>query len=202
MPTSSILFFTRHLANLALEALHKQVLPFLLRRLKEDVLSDLPPKIIQDYYCDLSDLQKQLYEDFTQSHAHQEAQEVVNSEGSKGKGQQHIFQSLQYLRKLCNHPALVLKEDGAAERVLAKFRNKHSNAAPLRDLQHAPKLQALRHVSILSTEIHILRVHFLGNFYLIAVLEDLQSLLPRGSNQKAQISTMHRETLGSPSTAC
>jgi TATA-binding protein-associated factor len=42
---------------LALEALHKQVLPFLLRRLKEDVLHDLPPKIIQDYYCELSDLQ-------------------------------------------------------------------------------------------------------------------------------------------------
>ena len=42
---------------LALEALHKQVLPFLLRRLKEDVLNDLPPKIIQDYYCELSDIQ-------------------------------------------------------------------------------------------------------------------------------------------------
>lgn len=50
---------------LALEALHKQVLPFMLRRLKEDVLSDLPPKIIQDYYCELGDLQKQLYMDFT-----------------------------------------------------------------------------------------------------------------------------------------
>lgn len=32
---------------LALEQLHKQVLPFLLRRVKEDVLHDLPPKIIQ-----------------------------------------------------------------------------------------------------------------------------------------------------------
>ena len=46
---------------LALEALHKQVLPFLLRRLKEDVLHDLPPKIIQDYYCELSDLQVTTY---------------------------------------------------------------------------------------------------------------------------------------------
>jgi TATA-binding protein-associated factor len=46
---------------LALEALHKQVLPFLLRRLKEDVLHDLPPKIIQDYYCELSDLQASIY---------------------------------------------------------------------------------------------------------------------------------------------
>ena len=43
---------------LAMESLHKQVLPFMLRRLKEDVLSDLPPKIIQDYYCELSDLQR------------------------------------------------------------------------------------------------------------------------------------------------
>ena len=42
---------------LAMEALHRQVLPFLLRRMKEDVLQDLPPKIIQDYYCTLSPLQ-------------------------------------------------------------------------------------------------------------------------------------------------
>lgn len=40
-----------------METLHRQVLPFILRRLKEDVLKDLPPKIIQDYYCDLSPLQ-------------------------------------------------------------------------------------------------------------------------------------------------
>ncbi|CAH3137862.1 unnamed protein product [Pocillopora meandrina] len=45
---------------LAMEALHRQVLPFLLRRLKEDVLQDLPPKIIQDYYCELSPLQVSL----------------------------------------------------------------------------------------------------------------------------------------------
>jgi TATA-binding protein-associated factor len=52
---------------LALEALHKQVLPFLLRRMKEDVLDDLPPKIIQDYYCELSPLQAHLYETFGKS---------------------------------------------------------------------------------------------------------------------------------------
>jgi len=33
--------------TLALERLHRQVLPFLLRRVKQDVLKDLPPKIIQ-----------------------------------------------------------------------------------------------------------------------------------------------------------
>jgi TATA-binding protein-associated factor len=45
---------------LALEALHRQVLPFVLRRMKEDVLDDLPPKIIQDYECELSEVQKML----------------------------------------------------------------------------------------------------------------------------------------------
>lgn len=49
---------------LAMEALHRQVLPFLLRRMKEDVLQDLPPKIIQDYYCNLSPLQVLLLHHF------------------------------------------------------------------------------------------------------------------------------------------
>ena len=44
-----------------MEALHKQTLPFLLRRVKEDVLQDLPPKIIQDYYCELSPLQVSIF---------------------------------------------------------------------------------------------------------------------------------------------
>lgn len=51
----NLIFFL--LGVLAMEALHRQVLPFLLRRMKEDVLQDLPPKIIQDYYCNLSPLQ-------------------------------------------------------------------------------------------------------------------------------------------------
>ena len=50
---------------LAMEALHRQVLPFLLRRMKEDVLQDLPPKIIQDYYCNLSPLQVLLLHHFS-----------------------------------------------------------------------------------------------------------------------------------------
>lgn len=53
--TSRIFFFLS--GALAMEALHRQVLPFLLRRMKEDVLQDLPPKIIQDYHCDPSPLQ-------------------------------------------------------------------------------------------------------------------------------------------------
>ncbi|KAJ6608621.1 hypothetical protein B0H10DRAFT_1920958 [Mycena sp. CBHHK59/15] len=130
-------------AALALEALHKQVLPFLLRRLKEDVLHDLPPKIIQDYYCELSDVQKYLYDNFSKSQAHASAEEAVQSDGGD-KQQQHIFQSLQYLRKLCNHPAFVLKDD--AEAIRAALGKAANQADGLHDIQHAPKLLALRQI--------------------------------------------------------
>lgn len=131
-------------AALALEALHKQVLPFLLRRLKEDVLNDLPPKIIQDYYCELSDLQKSLYDEFSKSNAAESVNGVLQGGEEQGGGQKHVFQSLQYLRKLCNHPALILKDDvQATKKALAKIHAKDSNEG-LHDIQHAPKLLALK----------------------------------------------------------
>jgi TATA-binding protein-associated factor len=52
---------------LALDALHKQVMPFILRRTKAQVLQDLPPKIVTDVMCSLSAIQHALYEDFQES---------------------------------------------------------------------------------------------------------------------------------------
>ena len=71
-----------------LEQLHKQVLPFILRRLKTDVLKDLPEKVIQDYTFQLTDLQSSLL------HAYQ----------AETHGQ---LEELSYLRKLSTHPCLV-----------------------------------------------------------------------------------------------
>jgi TATA-binding protein-associated factor len=108
-------------------------------------LNDLPPKIIQDYYCELSDLQKQLYDEFSQSQARSAAEEAVQAGTSdSSKETTHVFQSLQYLRKLCNHPALVLRSGSAVmSAALAKVgADKNPNA--LSDIQHAPKLLALK----------------------------------------------------------
>ncbi|KAG0207805.1 TATA-binding protein-associated factor mot1 [Mortierella sp. GBA30] len=130
---------------LALEALHKQVLPFLLRRLKEDVLSDLPPKIIQDYYCELSDLQKQLYEEFSKSQIKHEVEEELTEETKVSDSPQkatHIFQALQYLRKLCNHPLLVVNERHPEYTKVMKQLKSHNQS--IHDISFAPKLQALR----------------------------------------------------------
>ena len=128
---------------LAIEALHKQVLPFLLRRLKEEVLNDLPPKILQNYYCDLSELQKKLFEDFTRKQG-KKLQDEAGRDDKEAK--QHIFQALQYMRKLCNSPALVMKPEHAyyaeTQRLLGK------QGTSLEDHTHAPKLTALRDLLI------------------------------------------------------
>ncbi|KAH7135633.1 hypothetical protein B0J11DRAFT_518810 [Dendryphion nanum] len=124
---------------LAIEALHKQVLPFLLRRLKEEVLDDLPPKIIQNYYCDLSDLQRKLFEDFTKK----ESKEIQSKAGSADReAKQHIFQALQYMKKLCNSPALVIKPTHKHYDQTQKYLKQHNTS--IEDIAHAPKLSALK----------------------------------------------------------
>jgi TATA-binding protein-associated factor len=123
---------------LAIEALHKQVLPFLLRRLKEEVLNDLPPKILQNYYCDLSDLQRRLFDDF----GRKEKRRVQDAAADKSvEGKRHIFQALQYMRKLCNSPALVVKD---THRQFAQITQQLAKqGSTLQDIAHAPKLTAL-----------------------------------------------------------
>ncbi|XP_065898514.1 TATA-binding protein-associated factor 172-like isoform X2 [Dysidea avara] len=130
---------------LAMETLHKQVLPFVLRRLKEDVLDDLPPKIIQDYYCNLSPLQVELYEDFSKSQAKKEVDNILMVEEdqpqSKVTSQQtHVFQALQYLRKVCNHPLLVLNQ----KHPLYTRITDNIDPDSLTDIEHAAKMVALK----------------------------------------------------------
>ena len=148
---------------LALEALHRQVLPFMLRRTKTEVLSDLPPKIIQDFMCDLSPLQQRLYNDFAaKQKAGQMVKDAISSaahldgkssggkdkEAKAGVGEKgvatHIFQALQYLRKLSNHPKLVLGPDHPEMANVSKILK--AEGTTLDDISLAPKLLALRQI--------------------------------------------------------
>ena len=116
---------------LAMESLHRQVLPFILRRMKDDVLNDLPPKITQDFYCDLSPIQVKLYEEF--------AKEQQKNSSSPN---QHVFQALQYLRKVCNHPKLVLDSKHAQyDRIMSTLQ---ANGSTLDEIHHSAKLPALK----------------------------------------------------------
>lgn len=137
---------------LALDALHRQVMPFILRRTKDQVLDDLPPKTIQDVFCDLGRLQQLLYEDFTTSQAMSTITDSMISSQGDGGTPTHIFQALHYLRRLCSHPLLVLdpgipSHERALAKVLGPARAKdwHSARSTVAShLEHAPKLVALK----------------------------------------------------------
>ena len=118
----------------AMEALHRQTLPFMMRRLKEDVLKELPPKITQDYYCELSGVQKILYEEFV----HNQGIDLQDEDAPKA----HVFQALQYLRLVCNHPALILRPHHPRFSELIKKTG--ICLKDLSDIAMAPKLQALK----------------------------------------------------------
>ncbi|KTW30206.1 hypothetical protein T552_00684 [Pneumocystis carinii B80] len=81
---------------LVIRRLHKVLRPFLLRRLKKDVESELPDKVERVIKCKFSALQSKLY-----SQMRRNGMLYVNS-GEKGrKGLQNI---VMQLRKICNHP--------------------------------------------------------------------------------------------------
>lgn len=152
--------------------------------MKEDVLQDLPPKIIQDYYCDLGKVQQMLYEDFQASSASKQAiKSVEDDSGSSEAGHtaapQHIFQTLQYLRKLCNHPMLALDQDiERYKQIVHRAWYDDGQGVPRDpfDVGHSPKLLALQYVNLLINSRWMAKTHatlcnslFIGKFCLIAV---------------------------------
>jgi TATA-binding protein-associated factor len=155
-------------AMLTLDGLHKQVMPFILRRTKGQVLADLPPKIITDVACPMSAIQAALYEDFYASDALSDVQASLRSvaggaagaagaagnsnTGKGGGGERNVLAALMYLRKLCSHPLLALDwsvpaHQAACGKLLGASTQGAAQAA-LRGLEHAPKLLALQDILV------------------------------------------------------
>lgn len=94
--------------NETLNNLRKKIECFMLRRTKEDVLKELPPKIEQYNYCYLEPSQNILYQEIL-ANVRNEIFKVVKEQGF-AKSQIHILAGLTKLRQVCNHPNLLLGE--------------------------------------------------------------------------------------------
>jgi len=92
-----------------LEELHRKVKPFIMRRDKMSVLSELPPKVIQDYYCQMTEKQvfytfdsifiskEKIYQEFERIQASDDQKETatsgnMNIEEKKKKAGSDVFQ--------------------------------------------------------------------------------------------------------------
>jgi superfamily II DNA or RNA helicase len=76
--------------------------PFVLRRTKSQVLTELPPKIVDKRYCEMSDAQRSLYRAVLDSRA-KPLQAQLRAGASISYV--HVFAALNYLKQICNHPA-------------------------------------------------------------------------------------------------
>ena len=91
--------------NKLLELLNKQISPFILRRKKKDVLKDLPDKIENNIYIDLTDKQKKLYAAEV-ARVRKEMDEIIATQGIS-KARFLILQLLTKLRQMCIDPRLI-----------------------------------------------------------------------------------------------
>ncbi|OMJ78550.1 hypothetical protein SteCoe_21612 [Stentor coeruleus] len=83
--------------NYIITQLHKILKPFMLRRLKREVETKLPPKKELYVFLSMTDLQKDLYKKILTKNI-----EVINGFGEKSQ----LINTIMQLRKTCNHPYL------------------------------------------------------------------------------------------------
>jgi SNF2 family DNA or RNA helicase len=92
----------------ASDQMHKlraRVRPFLLRRTREQVLADLPPKTEYTRWIDLQPMQADLYESLRTA-IHDDIRKVIDKKGLK-QSTIHILDALLKLRQVCCDPRLV-----------------------------------------------------------------------------------------------
>ncbi|MCB1148995.1 MAG: DEAD/DEAH box helicase, partial [Chlamydiia bacterium] len=90
------------------ELLSRMIHPFVLRRKKGEVLTDLPEKIEEISHCALLAEQYQLYEETLRK----ERRQILSSleDPNEKVPYLHVFTLLMRLKQICNHPALYFKD--------------------------------------------------------------------------------------------
>ena len=99
-----------------LQTLSRAVKPFILRRTKQQVASELPERSEQTIYCDLESKQRRQYDELRE-HYRQSLLNKVDEQGIN-KSKMHVLEALLRLRQAACHPALIdesYKKKGSAK---------------------------------------------------------------------------------------
>lgn len=85
--------------------LQKLTSPFILRRTKEQVARDLPPKTETTLWCQMEDEQRRVYDEI-RSRIRGEIQSTIKEKGLQ-KSKLQVLQGILKLRQVCNSPVLL-----------------------------------------------------------------------------------------------
>ena len=99
-------YTSRYVRVEKVQELKRVIAPFTLRRLKDEVLDELPDKIEDLRVCQLSELQIKLYREAISSKGASLISQIESS--NRRLPYIHIFALLNLLKRICDHPALVL----------------------------------------------------------------------------------------------
>jgi len=106
---------SRSIDDEALRVLRQGLRPFILRRTKEQVAKDLPPKMEQMIYCELAPSQRKLYNEL-RDHYRATLLGLIDGKGIR-QSKMQILEALLRLRQAACHPGLIdkrrLKEPSA-----------------------------------------------------------------------------------------
>ena len=102
--------------NILLDNLSNQIKPFILRRRKKEVVKELPEKIENNIYIDLSDEQKKLY--VAELDKVKEEVNKALDEGGMSKVRFMLLPLLTKLRQICIDPKIVYEDyDGGSNKI-------------------------------------------------------------------------------------
>ncbi|BAV05235.1 Superfamily II DNA or RNA helicase, SNF2 family [Filimonas lacunae] len=99
----------RNQDEVKIKALHKLTSPFILRRTKQQVASDLPPKTEMVMWCNMEPAQKALYDEIKESIKSSVFMDIAKD--GLGKSTLALLQGMLRLRQLCNSPLLLPEND-------------------------------------------------------------------------------------------
>lgn len=99
------------------QRLKKLLRPFILRRLKNDVLTELPSRTEVTLHVELSQEERTLYEALRRN----AMQTMLEDTGQPGQKQLKILAEIMKLRRACCHPRLAMEESSLASSKLQAF---------------------------------------------------------------------------------
>ncbi|HEY0323593.1 MAG TPA: SNF2-related protein [Pyrinomonadaceae bacterium] len=91
----------------AAQFLRKMVYPFILRRTKDQVAKDLPPRTERQMVCDMEPAQRKLYNE-KRDYYRALLLKLIEDEGINN-ARFRVLEGLLRLRQICNHPRLAVK---------------------------------------------------------------------------------------------
>ena len=101
-------FLRRYQDGTDAEDLRRRISPFLMRRLKKEVLTELPDKIESVFTAQMSPEQAKVYE-ATMMRLRQRVDSIVKEKGFE-RGRTEVLAAITQLREICCHPSLVLDD--------------------------------------------------------------------------------------------